>query len=61
MREEIKKIAYELYEKRGRGDGYDLDDWLKAEEIVIERNNSISQGKSANDKKSQKRKKRDKS
>ena len=23
--------AYELYERRGRSDGEDLDDWLKAE------------------------------
>lgn len=27
----VAQTAYELYEKRGRVDGYDLDDWLKAE------------------------------
>lgn len=30
----IAKTAYELYEQRGRADGYDLDDWLKAEALV---------------------------
>jgi hypothetical protein len=27
----IEQRAYELYETRGRQDGYDLEDWLKAE------------------------------
>jgi hypothetical protein len=35
--EEIAKVAYELHEKRGRVHGYDLDDWLEAERIVLER------------------------
>jgi hypothetical protein len=30
----IATKAYELYEQRGRVDGYDLDDWLNAEAIV---------------------------
>jgi len=30
----IAVIAYELYERRGRMDGYALDDWLQAEAIV---------------------------
>jgi len=29
--EEIRRRAYELYEARGREDGRDLDDWLRAE------------------------------
>lgn len=29
--EVIRRKAYELYEKRGRTDGHDLDDWLSAE------------------------------
>jgi oligoendopeptidase F len=29
--EEIRRRAYELYEKRGRDDGHELDDWLRAE------------------------------
>jgi hypothetical protein len=35
--DEIKKVAYELHEKRGRVHGYDLDDWLDAERIVLKR------------------------
>jgi len=27
----IEQRAYELYEQRGRQDGYDVEDWLKAE------------------------------
>ena len=27
----IRERAYELYEMRGREDGHDIDDWLKAE------------------------------
>jgi hypothetical protein len=37
LNEEIAKIAYDLYEKRGKGNGNDLDDWVKAEKIVTER------------------------
>jgi Protein of unknown function (DUF2934) len=29
--EEIRRRAYELYESRGREDGHDMDDWLRAE------------------------------
>lgn len=37
LRELTETIAYELYEKRGRTDGRDLDDWLTAEKIARER------------------------
>jgi|RhiMetdeSRZDD1v2_1073273.scaffolds.fasta_scaffold2403363_1 DUF2934 family protein len=30
-RELVERRAYELYERRGRGDGHDWDDWLQAE------------------------------
>lgn len=30
----IAMAAYELYELRGRVDGQDLEDWLKAEAII---------------------------
>lgn len=33
-RHRIAETAYELYEQRGRSDGYDLDDWLKAEALL---------------------------
>ena len=29
--QQIQQRAYELYERRGRTDGHDLDDWLQAE------------------------------
>jgi len=32
--QEVAQVAYRLYEQRGREDGHDLGDWLKAEEIV---------------------------
>lgn len=32
---EIQKKAYELYEERGRIDGNDLNDWFKAEEVLL--------------------------
>ena len=34
IQERIRQRAYELYEQRGREDGNDLDDWLKAESEV---------------------------
>ena len=32
--EEVARVAYSLYEQRGREDGHDLEDWLEAERIV---------------------------
>jgi hypothetical protein len=34
LEEEIRHRAYEIYEERGREDGHDLDDWLRAEAEV---------------------------
>lgn len=34
IRQRIAEAAYELYEQRGREDGHDVEDWLKAEAIV---------------------------
>jgi hypothetical protein len=34
VRERIAKKAYELYEHRGRQAERDVEDWLKAEELV---------------------------
>jgi Protein of unknown function (DUF2934) len=31
-RDEIARLAYRLYETRGRRDGQDVDDWLAAEQ-----------------------------
>ena len=32
--ERVRLAAYALYEQRGRGDGCDFDDWLRAEALV---------------------------
>jgi len=32
--EQIRQRAYELYEARGREEGHDLDDWLRAEDEI---------------------------
>jgi hypothetical protein len=34
--DEIAKVAYELFENSGRMYGYELENWLAAEKIVIE-------------------------
>jgi hypothetical protein len=36
--EEVARIAYQLYEQRGRQDGYDMEDWLQAEALVRRQN-----------------------
>lgn len=35
--DEIAKVAYELYEKRGCSHGYALEDWVEAERVVMQR------------------------
>jgi len=32
--DEIARLAFQLYESRGRQDGHDLEDWLRAEELL---------------------------
>jgi hypothetical protein len=32
----IAVLAYDLYERRGRGHGYDVEDWIQAEKAVLE-------------------------
>jgi hypothetical protein len=34
LEHEIRLRAQELYEERGRKDGHELDDWLRAEEEI---------------------------
>ena len=34
---QIRLRAYELYEERGREDGHELDDWLRAEEEITQK------------------------
>jgi hypothetical protein len=35
IEERIRRRAYQLYEQRGRVDGFALDDWLKAEREIL--------------------------
>ncbi len=37
VQEEIRKLAYDLYEKTGRAGGMELEHWLRAEQIVMAR------------------------
>ena len=34
---QIRLRAYELYEARGRKDGHELDDWLRAEAEIMQK------------------------
>lgn len=34
-RDEIARLAYCLYESRGRQDGHDIEDWLRAEQELV--------------------------
>jgi hypothetical protein len=34
IEQQIRQRAYELYERRGRTDGQDLEDWLQAEREI---------------------------
>jgi hypothetical protein len=37
LQHEIRLRAHELYEARGREDGHELEDWLRAEEEIKEK------------------------
>jgi hypothetical protein len=37
VRNRIRRQAYRLYEQRGRGDGFDVQDWLNAEREIVSR------------------------
>jgi hypothetical protein len=38
---EVAKVAYDLFEKRGKVHGHDMSDWLKSEIIVKKRYGKI--------------------
>ena len=40
---EVARMAYGLYEQRGREDGHALDDWLRAEVFVRQQQRPASQ------------------
>lgn len=37
LHQRISQLAYQFYLRRGKVDGYDLDDWLMAEREVLNR------------------------
>jgi DUF2934 family protein len=37
LEHQIRLRAYELYEARGREDGHDLEDWLRAKEEITQK------------------------
>jgi hypothetical protein len=37
LEKEVQVRAYELYEQRGKGQGFALQDWLEAEDEVLAR------------------------
>ena len=39
---QIRELAYQLYEERGRADGHELDDWLEAESIISQAGRSAA-------------------
>jgi Protein of unknown function (DUF2934) len=38
LEEQIRRRAHELYEERGREDGHDMEDWLRAEAEIAAKN-----------------------
>ncbi|HLZ34766.1 MAG TPA: DUF2934 domain-containing protein [Nitrospira sp.] len=40
----IAVLAYQLYEQRGREDGHDVEDWIRAEQSVLAANPVGSMG-----------------
>ena len=37
LQEQIRRRAHELYEQRGRDEGHELEDWLRAESEVTQK------------------------
>ena len=38
LHQRLCRLAYDLYEQRGKEDGWDLDDWLHAESELTQKN-----------------------
>ena len=45
LEHEIRIRAYDLYERRGAGDGHALDDWLQAEYEVLRQRGTVGLAK----------------
>ncbi len=58
--DEIARVAYELYEKRGKAHGNDMSDWLEAERIVMRTSASGTRGETKGMKSSKRAKTPDK-
>jgi hypothetical protein len=39
--EQIRLRAFEIYQQRGKGEGYELEDWLQAESEVLENQRTL--------------------
>jgi hypothetical protein len=37
LQEQIRRLAYQFYGRRGKGSGHELDDWLQAETQLTHR------------------------
>ena len=37
LEQQLRERAYELYEERGRQDGHDEEDWLRAKEEITQK------------------------
>jgi hypothetical protein len=46
--DEIARVAYELYEKRGYASGNDFADWIEAEKIVMNTSGKSAGGNGKN-------------
>ncbi|NTU43366.1 MAG: DUF2934 domain-containing protein [Nitrospirales bacterium] len=46
LNSEIGRVAQEIYEQSGRAEGRDLENWLEAENLVISRRMSETEGES---------------
>jgi len=42
LSEQIRLLAYQLFERRGCEHGHDVEDWLRAEAIVLSRTRAFS-------------------
>jgi len=40
-REDIERRAYEIYLERGGAEGYEMEDWLQAEQELQQRNRKV--------------------
>lgn len=46
LEQQIRELAYGYYVERGCAEGHDLDDWLRAEAQVQQRNGGAAVGRS---------------